>query len=131
MNNVCLMGRLTKDIELKQTEKTAVARFNIAVNRQFKKEGEERQADFISCVAFGHTANHIAKYFNKGSMISVVGRIQTGSYDKDGQKVYTTDVVVDSCYFCGEKNNNKSDTYESQTNNTGFSAIDDSSDLPF
>lgn len=103
MNKTVIMGRLTKDVETKQTEKTSVARFTVAVNRQFKKEGEERQADFISCVAFGHTANHIAKYFSKGSMIALEGRLQSGSYEKDGQKHYTTDVIVDSSYFCGEK----------------------------
>lgn len=126
MNKVILLGRLVKDVEVKGTEKSSVAKFNIAVNRQFKKEGEERQADFISCVAFGQTATHIAKYFAKGSMIAVTGRIQTGSYDKDGQKVYTTDVVIDGSYFTGNKESNKT-----QNETPAFTKVEDDEDLPF
>lgn len=139
MNVVTIMGRLTKDVEVKQTEKSAVAKFTVAVNRQFKKEGEERQADFINCVAFSHNANHIAKYFSKGSMIGLIGRIQTGKYDKDGTTVYTTDVIVDSTYFCSGKNEGQGNsTYQGQSsdqyNNVppAFTPIDDGeSELPW
>ena len=127
MNQVILMGRLTKDVEVKEA-KTSVARFSIAVNRQFKKEGEERQADFINCVAFGHTANHIAKYYAKGSMIAITGRMQTGSYDKDGQKVYTTDVIVDNSFFCGSKSE-KNDAGVQST--PAFTVVEDDENLPF
>lgn len=108
MNKVILMGRLTRDVELKYAngkEPVAVGRFTLAVNRRFKKEGEP-DADFINCVAFGKTAEFISEYFSKGKMIAIVGRIQTGSYtNQNGQKVYTTDVLVEEANFCGEKNN--------------------------
>ena len=106
MNKVILIGRLTADAELKQTQNgTSVARFSLAVNRRFSKDNEQT-ADFISCVAWKHTAEFICKYFRKGSMIAVSGRIQTGSYtDNNGVKRYTTDVVVEEAYFTGEKQN--------------------------
>ena len=106
MNKVILIGRLTADAELKQTQNgTSVARFSLAVNRRFSKDNEQT-ADFISCIAQKHTAEFICKYFRKGSMIAVSGRIQTGSYtDNNGVKRYTTDVVVEEAYFTGEKQN--------------------------
>ena len=106
MNKVILIGRLTADAELKQTQNgTSVARFSLAVNRRFSKDNEQT-ADFISCIAWKHTAEFICKYFRKGSMIAVSGRIQTGSYtDNNGVKRYTTDVVVEEAYFTGEKQN--------------------------
>lgn len=132
MNKVTLMGRLTKDIELKYSNNNvAVVSFALAVNRKFVKEGEERQADFISCKAFAKTAEFLEKWFKKGSMLAIVGRIQTGSYEKDGVKHYTTDVIVEDTYFCGSKN---SDGGSSENNNSqpGFSPMDDGSDeLPF
>lgn len=102
MNNVSLIGRLTADPELKQAKgDMTVLRFNMAIDRGKDKNGESRGADFPSCVAFGRTAEVIAKYFKKGHLIGIVGRIQTGSYDgKDGKKVYTTDVIVDRIDFC-------------------------------
>lgn len=104
MNKVILMGRLTREPELKQTGSgVSVARFTIAVNRRFKNDSGEYQADFINCTAWRQTADFICKYFGKGSMIGVVGSIRTGSYQKDGQTVYTTDVNVDEAYFTGEK----------------------------
>jgi single-strand DNA-binding protein len=118
MNTVHLMGRLTKDIELRYAQSTgnAMTQFTLAVNRQFVKEGEERQADFIGCKAFGKTAEFLQKHFTKGSMLAIEGRIQTGSYEKeDSTKVYTTDVVVSKTHFCGnkvDKNNDTPDSFE-------------------
>lgn len=105
MNRVVLMGRLTKDPELRYTQgeqPMAVGRFSLAVDRR----GRDKGTDFISCVAFGKTAEFIEKYFGRGSRILLEGHIQTGSYDnKDGNRVYTTDVIVDAVEFC-EKNSN-------------------------
>ena len=104
MNKVILMGRLTAEPEMKQTPSgTAVAVFTIAVNRRFAKEGQQ-QADFIRCTAWKQQAEFICKYFKKGSMICVVGNIQTRSWDgQDGKKQYSTDIVVEEVYFTGEK----------------------------
>lgn len=129
LNKTILMGRLTKDVELKYSNSNvAFARFTVAVNREFIKEGEERQADFIICKAFGKTAEFVSKYFSKGKMISLVGRIQTGSYEKDGTKVFTTDVMVEKVYFCGDsgKANN-----ENVAPSEGFVPVSDTEDLPF
>jgi single-strand DNA-binding protein len=116
MNKTILMGRLTKDVELKYSNSNvAFTSFTVAVNREFTKEGEERQADFITCKAFGKTAEFVSKYFTKGRMINLFGRIQTGSYEKDGARVYTTDVIVEKVYFCGDgAKSNPEDTAPSQ-----------------
>jgi len=105
MNLVALLGRATKDIELRYSQSgMAVAKFTLAVNRAYKKQGEERQTDFISCIAFGKTAETLGKYVDKGRQIAIQGKIQTGSYVKDdGTKVYTTDIVVDSFFFADSK----------------------------
>lgn len=104
INNVVLVGRLTKDVELKYSQSgTAVVKFILAVNRQFKKEGQP-DADFISCTAFSKTAENLANFMRKGSQIGVIGNIQTGSYDKDGQRIYTTDVICNSIQFLESKN---------------------------
>lgn len=112
MNKVELMGRLTRDPEIRysQNEKsTCVARYTLAVDRRFKKDGEET-ADFIRCVAFGKQGEVAERYLYQGCKIVVVGRIQTGSYtDKDGRKAYTTDVVVEEQHFCESKNGNSGD----------------------
>jgi single-strand DNA-binding protein len=109
MNHTQLLGRITRDLEIKTSQGgMSLLSFSIAVPRDYKKEGEERQTDFIMCKCFGKTAEFIQKYFSKGSMIGVAGKIQTGSYDKDGVKVYTTDVIVDKAYFTGEKKNDAS-----------------------
>lgn len=102
MNKVVLVGRTTKSPTLNYAagSGTAVSRFTLAVNRQFKKD----EADFINCVAFGKTAETIAQYITKGRQVALSGRIQTGSYEKgDGSKVYTTDVVAESFEFIGNK----------------------------
>jgi single-strand DNA-binding protein len=129
MNKAILMGRLTKDVELKYSNgNVAFTSFTVAVNREFTKEGEERQADFIICKAFGKTAEFVSKYFNKGRMINLVGRIQTGSYEKDGSKVFTTDVIVEKVYFCG--GGSKSTNPEDVAPNQGFVPITNE-ELPF
>jgi len=100
MNNAQIIGRYVKDPDVRQANDTTVARFTLAVDRKYKK-GE---ADFISCVAFGKLAEVISKYCHKGMKVAVIGRIQTGSYtNKDGQKVYTTDIVVEEHEFCEKK----------------------------
>ena len=107
MNKVILIGRLTKDPEVRYTQdNTAIARYALAVDRRFKKDGEA-QADFINCVAFGKNGEFAEKYLRKGTKIAVTGRIQTGSYkNKDGQTVYTTDIVVEDHEFCESKQSN-------------------------
>jgi len=117
MNKVFLIGRLTRDPELRYSaSNTAVMRCAIAVDRQFVREGEERGADFINIVAFSNRAETMNKYLTKGSKIAIEGRIQTGSYDdKDGKKVYTTDVLVDNFEFCDNRNSgNETTGYSSQ-----------------
>ena len=107
MNKVILMGRLTRDPEVRYGGATnsAVARFSLAVDRRFKRDGDEQTADFINCVAFGKTAEFLEKYARKGTKFVVEGRIQTGSYtNKEGQKVYTTDVVCENVEFAESKN---------------------------
>lgn len=107
MNNVNLMGRLTKDPDVRYTpgQNMAVARFTLAVDRRRVKDDGTRDADFISCVAFGKTAEVAEKYFKKGTKLAIRGHIQTGSYQKqDGSRVYTTDVVVDEAEFAESKN---------------------------
>ena len=133
MNKTILMGRITKDIELRQTQSgTAVASFTIAVNRRFTKEGQQN-ADFINCVAWKQQAEFISKHFGKGRMIGIVGNLQSRSWEgQDGKKQYATDVVVDEVYFTGEKKE------EATTGNSGadvfggFAPADtDDGDLPF
>ena len=104
MNKVILIGRLTKDTEVRYSGETAIARYTLAVDRKFKREGEQ-EADFINCVAFGKSGEFAEKYFKKGMKVAITGRIQTGSYnDKDtGKTVYTTDIIVEEQEFCERK----------------------------
>lgn len=99
------MGRLTRDVEMRQTPNgVSLARFSIAVNRRFAGKDAQQQADFINCVAWRQTGEFIARYFQKGSMIAVVGSIQSRSWDgNDGKKQYATEVIVDEAYFTGSK----------------------------
>ena len=100
MNKVQLVGRLTKDPEVKlTTNQTAYCNFTVAVDRRFKDKDGQRQSDFINCVAWKQTADFIKKYFSKGSRIGICGSIQTRSYEKDGQKVFVTEVLVDEVEF--------------------------------
>jgi single-strand DNA-binding protein len=139
MNNVSLVGRLTRDVEIRYTDGgTSISRFSIAVDRRFKSEGQP-SADFINCVAFGKTAEFIEKFFKKGQRIGAIGRIQTGSYDnKDGVKVYTTDVIIEQAEFVESKGSSESSgngfTPQNAKDDMGFMNIpDDVGDegLPF
>ena len=136
MNKVMLMGRLTKDPEVRTGESTTVAKYTLAVNRKFKKDGEPT-ADFINCVSFGKTAEFAEKYFRKGMQVAISGRIQTGSYtNKDGNKVYTTDVVVEEQEFAESKaasQQNQNNASGSVPSSDGFMNIPDGIDeeLPF
>ncbi len=107
MNKVILMGRLTRDPDVRYSQgeqATAVARYTLAVDRRFRREGSDQTADFISCVTFGRSAEFAEKYLRKGTKIVATGRIQTGSYtNQEGQKVYTTDVVVEDQEFAESK----------------------------
>jgi len=103
MNKVILMGRLTKDPEIRGEGTALVARYTLAVDRKYTR-GEEKQTDFLNCVCFSKTAEFAEKYLKKGMKIAVTGRIQTGSYtNKDGQKIYTTDIIVEEHDFCDSK----------------------------
>ena len=116
MNRAILIGRLTRDPEVRYSQgenSTAVARFTLAVDRRFKRAGESQEADFIGCVAFGKQAEFVEKYFKQGMKMVLSGRIQTGSYtNKDGQKVYTTDVVADDIEFAESKGNSGDSGYQ-------------------
>lgn len=115
MNTVNLIGRLTKDPEIKYTSSgIAICKFILAVNRDFTNQNGEREADFITCTTFKKTAENLVNYQKKGSQIGVVGRIQTGSYEgQDGKRIFTTDVVVDRVEFLGS---NQSNGHSNNTN---------------
>ena len=133
MNKAQLVGRLTKDVEVRYSQgdsQMAIARFTVAVDRR----GKNNEADFISCVAFGKTAEFVEKYFSKGNRIGICGHIQTGSYtDKDGKKVYTTDVVADEAEFVESKSSAEQTTAKPAVDENGFMNIPDNidEDLPF
>lgn len=107
MNRVILIGRLTRDPDIRYSQgqqPVCIARYTLAVDRRFKREGDEQTADFVNCVAFGRAGEFAEKYLHKGSKIAIEGRIQTGSYsDRDGKTVYTTDVVIESHEFAESK----------------------------
>lgn len=142
MNKVILMGRLTRDPEVRYSQggenSLAIARYTLAVDRRFKRNGDDQTADFIGCVAFGRNAEFAEKYFRQGLKVVVTGRIQTGSYtNKDGQKVYTTDVVVEEQEFAESKatsqQNQQKPSGPAPDNSDGFMNIPDGIDeeLPF
>ena len=111
MNKVVLMGRLTRDPEVRytSTNNTLVASFSLAVNRRFARAGEERQADFINITAWDKTGEFCSKYFKKGQQVGIIGRIQTRNYDdKDGKKVYVTEGVAEEAYFADTKRDGES-----------------------
>ena len=120
MNKVIMMGRLTRDPEIRYSQngdQMCIARYTLAVDRRFNRNGDQN-ADFIGCVAFGKSAEFAEKYLKQGTKIAITGRIQTGSYtNKDGNKVYTTDVVVEEQEFCESKNANNSNSQQSNTAN--------------
>lgn len=128
MNKVILMGRLTKEPEVRYTQatNTMVTSFTLAVNRRFVKQGEERQADFINIVAWNKTAEFVSKYFSKGQQVGVIGRIQTRNYDDEqGVKHYIIEVIAEEAYFAGEKKE------KAQNDTTYDFEITNSDDLPF
>ena len=131
MNQVIVMGRVTKDIEPRTTQGgMATVRFNIAIDRGKDKEGNSRGADFPNIVAFGKTAEGIAKYTGKGLRVAVIGRIQTGSYtNNEGQTVYTTDIVADRVKYIDWKDNGGQNG--NQGIPAGFQAIADDESCPF
>jgi single-strand DNA-binding protein len=135
MNKVILLGRLTRDPDTRQADETTVTRFKIAVDRRFRKAGDETSpsADFPSCVAFGKTAEFISKYFKQGMKIAIEGRIQTGSYEKDGVKHYTTDIVAESVEFAESKKASEENTQEPPAESNDFIEIPEGieNDLPF
>ena len=139
MNKVILIGRLTKYPETRYSQgqsSTCISRYSLAVDRQFKRDGEQA-ADFLNCVAFGKQGEFAEKYLKKGTKIAVTGRLQTGSYtDRDGKKVYTTDVVVESHEFVESKKEGDQETQSSpygSVGTDGFMNIPDGIDeeLPF
>lgn len=145
LNNITLMGRLTADPELRQTQSgTATTRFTVAVDRDFTPQGQERQADFITVVAWRQTAEFVNKYFSKGAMIAIIGSLRTGSYtDKKYPDVkhYTMEVYADKVSFCGGKSDNaapkseekpsKQDVSVMPGNLSDFEEIVGDDDLPF
>ena len=142
MNKVILMGRLTRDPEVRytQTNNTLVASFSLAVNRRFAKQGEERQADFINIVAWNKTGEFCSKYFKKGQQVGVIGRIQTRNWDDDqGQKHYVTEVIAEEAYFADSRKDGEGASSAGFENSFGSSLAEsadfqvDSSDddLPF
>ena len=139
MNKVILMGRLTRDPEVRytQTNNTVVASFSLAVNRRFVRQGEERQADFINIVAWSKTGEFVSKYFKKGQQVAVVGRIQTRTWDDDqGQKHYITEVVAEEAYFADSKRDGDVSDFgntfgESVTQSAEFQVTSSDDDLPF
>ena len=118
MNKVFLVGRLTRDFDLRYgANNTAVARTSIAVDRQFSNQNGEREADFINIVAFGNRAETMKKYLTKGSQIAISGRIQTGSYDaSDGRKVYTTDIVIEEFQFLDSRASRQMESTDTNVN---------------
>lgn len=133
MNHVSLIGRLTKDLELRKVPSgTSVTRFVLAVNRRIKNEGQP-EADFITCTAWGKTADTMYEYLGKGSQIGVEGRIQTGKYeDGSGKTIYTTEVVIEHFDFIGSKSKDNSNSNNAYQNQTQYESTEiESDDLPF
>ena len=134
MNKSILVGRLTRDPQVRYSQgenANVVARFTIAVNRRFKNNEGNYDADFINCVAFGKSAEFIEKYFKKGMAIGILGRIQTGNYtNKDGVKVYTTDVVVEEAEFVESKNSGGASASSNTPTNNNTSSNDDFMNIP-
>ncbi len=152
LNKVILMGRITKELELKRTQSDiSVCSFTIAIDRKFVKQGEERKADFINCVAWRQQADFLSKYFHKGSMVNVIGSLQTRTWDDNNNvRHYVTEVVVEEVNFTGEKaaNSGQGQAYSAPPQsygqppqqpshggmyeqNDGFAPIETTDDLPF
>ena len=132
LNKIFLMGRLTRDPELRRTGSgTAVASFSLAVDRDFKSQSGEKETDFIDIVAWRNTAEFVSKYFTKGRMAVVEGRLQIRDWtDKEGNKRRSSEVVADSIYF-GDSKKDTGMTAQSYSNNGSFSEVEDDGELPF
>ena len=139
MNKVILMGRLTRDPEVRytQTNNTLVASFSLAVNRRFARPGEERQADFINVVAWNKTGEFCSKYFKKGQQVSTIGRLQTRTWDDDkGTKHYVTEVIAEEAYFADSRRDGDASGFENTFGETlsqsaEFQVTSSDDDLPF
>lgn len=133
MNKVALIGRLTRDPEIRHNQDKLIGHFTLAVDRRYTRDGAEQTADFITCVAFGKTAEFLEKYVHKGTKLVVCGRIQTGSYtNKDGNKVYTTDVVAEECEFAESKATSASQQQQKpQEDENGFMNVPEGTDDEF
>lgn len=133
MNNCVMVGRLTKDVDLKVNGENMTVKFTIAVNRDFKNKNGEYDADFINCTAFGKRAETISKYFSKGQQVCVKGPWRTGSYDaKDGTKRYTNELLVEGFTFIGSQSNGSNSGYgENNANDFGYEEPIDDGDMPF
>ena len=143
LNKAILCGRLTKDPEPAATASaTEVSKFFVAIDRRYKKQGEEKQTDYLNVVAFGKTAEFVNKYFSKGSSIIVVGSIQSRTYEKDGQKRYVTEIIAEEVSFAGSKKDNEEssatvsgesavDALERLREHNGFIPVDNDDSLPF
>ena len=139
MNKVILMGRLTRDPEVRYTQNTnaLVASFSLAVNRRFAKAGEERQADFINVVAWSKTGEFFSKYFKKGQQVGVIGRIQTRNWeDENKQKHYITEVIAEEAYFADSKREGESgasfaNTFGNSVSEASEFSVSADDDLPF
>ena len=135
LNRIIVMGRMTRDPELRRTNSgTAVASFTVAVDRDFKSQSGEKETDFIDVVAWRNTAEFVSKYFSKGRMAVVEGRLQIRDWtDKDGNKRRSAEIVADSVYF-GDSKRDGGDTVQSEPQSepqSGFSEVEDDGDLPF
>lgn len=131
-NHITLIGRLTRDIELRKTQSDkTVTSFSVAVNRPYNKENNHPEADFFNCVAWEKTAEFISKYFKKGDKIAIAGRLQTGEYEKDGTKVRTVDIVVEEVEFVERRSDSAPKADAPTVKPTKQAVVDDSDDLPF
>lgn len=130
LNVSAIVGRICNDIEVRKTPSdVSVCRFTVAVDRNYTKQGEQRQADFIDCVAWRNDAEFVGKYFSKGQQIAVQGSIQTGSYEKDGIKRKTFEILVDNVSFCGSSGSKAEENNQTAPNDTGIEYSGDSTDF--
>lgn len=138
MNKTILIGRLTKDIELRYAQSgMAIGRFTLAINRKMTREKRQEAeknnlptADFIGCIAFGKTAETLSNYVGKGNQLGIEGHIQIGSYEKEGQRIYTTDVIVDGFTFIDARNKNEGNSQVQDESYDGYFPVNNG-DIPF
>lgn len=132
MNKAILVGRLTRDPELKTTGSgTSVASFTLAVNRRFKNAEGNYDADFINCVAWRQSAEYLCKNYSKGDMVGISGSIQTRNYEKDGSKVYITEVVADEIHYVGGRKQTEASAQTDEPEQDSFMPMPEDDDLPF